>query len=229
MESVSTQTAMPRSNVSFKKLLETKQKIQYLDDEELTIDGEESDDQSRELIRIEKRLRSKKKLSRQKSQSPNIEEMMKENVSFPTIADKTVKTKEGGEDSDSEFEDDSIQENVIKKHHESKRNATTFDSWHDLKHTKEKIELPRSYFSDGPTPWSNFQDCVFSQRFLNARLSPIPQKAAQANLRQETWSDSQVKVVSDLIKEANALMNMFDQVAMLLGPDVKLHNVSGEY
>lgn len=209
--------------------METKQKIQYVADEELIIDGEESDDQSRELIKIEKRLRSKMKLSRQKSQSPNIEEMMKEDISSSTIDDKTVKTKEGAEDSDSEFEDDSIQDNVFEKHEEFKRNDSTFDSWHDLKHPKEKIELPRSYFTDGPTPWSNFQDCVLGQRFLNARLSPIPQKAAQVNSRQVTWSDSQIKVVSDLIKEANALMNMFDQVAMLLGPDVKLHNVSGVY
>lgn len=28
------------------------------------------------------------------------------------------------------------------------------------------------------------------------------------------------------MNEANALMDMFDQVAMLLGPDIKLHNVS---
>lgn len=55
-----------------------------------------------------------------------------------------------------------------------------------------------------------------------------------------------MKIVSDLITEANALLEMFDQVAMLLGPgkikvkfvflifdfsirfpDIKLHNVSG--
>lgn len=41
-----------------------------------------------------------------------------------------------------------------------------------------------------------------------------------------TWSESQIKIVNDLVQEANALIAMFDQVAMLLGPDISLHNVS---
>lgn len=89
---------------------------------------------------------------------------------------------------------------------------------------------------------------MLGQRFLNARLSPVPQRYARTTTKQVTWSDSQVKgciflrsfarkllffflslilVVSELIHEASALIEMFDQVAMLLGPDIKLHNVSG--
>ena len=67
---------------------------------------------------------------------------------------------------------------------------------------------------------------VLGKQFLNARFSPIPPRERRPNLKQVTWSDSQLRVVSELMNEANALMDMFDQVAMLLGPDIKLHNVS---
>lgn len=67
---------------------------------------------------------------------------------------------------------------------------------------------------------------MLGNQFLNNRLSPIPPRERRPNLKQVTWSDSQIRVVSELMNEANALMDMFDQVAMLLGPDIKLHNVS---
>jgi hypothetical protein len=77
-------------------------------------------------------------------------------------------------------------------------------------------------------PFFSQTDLVLGQRFLNARLSPVPQRVHRPNLKQVTWSDAQVKIVNDLMQEATALMDMFDQVAMMLGPDIKLHNVSGE-
>lgn len=205
--------------------METKQKIQYVDNEELTND-EDSDNQSRELIEIENRLRSKKKLSRQKSsQSPNKTlDILEADGNSAVLTKKIMKSSSFRQDSDSEFED-SIQDDV--KSSELKSSDATFNSWHDLKHSEEKVELPRSFFADGPTPWANFHDLVLGRRFLNARLSPTTHRDSRANFKQVTWSESQVKIVKDLIKEANSLMDMFDQVAMLLGPDVKLHNVSG--
>lgn len=70
---------------------------------------------------------------------------------------------------------------------------------------------------------------MLGTRFLNARLSPIPPRVFRPDMKQVTWSDSQIKIVNELMSEANALMDMFDQVAMLLGPDIKLHNVSGNF
>lgn len=58
---------------------------------------------------------------------------------------------------------------------------------------------------------------MLGQRFLNARLSPFPQRSGRSNVKHVTWSEPQVKIVNDLMQEANALMDMFDQVAMLLG------------
>lgn len=125
-------------------------------------------------------------------------------------------------ESESEFEDSikDHQPDVIKGSTKlAKSTDYTFNSWQDL---ERKLEQPQSFLNikqDEPTPWSGFKDLVLGQRFLNARLSPTPKKQLQSqHVKQETWSDSQVKIVSDLIKEANALMEMFNQVAMLLGP-----------
>jgi hypothetical protein len=72
-----------------------------------------------------------------------------------------------------------------------------------------------------------FLDLVLGQRFLNSRLSPVHSREFRFGHKQITWSESQIKILNDLMDEASALIDMFDQVAMLLGPDIKLHNVSG--
>lgn len=240
-ESVATQTLMPRSNVSFKRFLDSRHSIQPYDDDML---DEDTDDPNEELFNIERRLKTKKKLSRQRStQKSNINIVIEDETS-DVIAKESigVNHNDGSDeharkfkDSESEYED-----SIHEDHHQQpdilkgsvkrpKTSDATFSSWHDLDFPDEKVELPRTYFTDGPTPWSNYKDLVLGQRFLNARLSPIPQRQpSRPNVKQVTWSDSQVKVVSDLIQEANALLEMFDQVSMLLGPDIKLHNVSGE-
>ena len=243
MEDECTQTAMPRSSVSFKKFLDSKQTIQY--DDEM----EDEDDMKEDIMDIEKRLKSRKKSSvhsiNQRSNvdividSPSVIKSPRKELSAQRDATPSPPIRD--KDSDSELED-SIQDDNIKKqqpdiisgsmkHKPSRQGAdgdSTFDSWHDIDfpENEERPELPRSYFTDGPTPWSNFHDMVLGQRFLNTRLSPVPPRHHRPNLKQVTWSDSQLKVVSDLIEEANLLMEMFDQVAMLLGPDIKLHNVS---
>lgn len=225
---------MPRSNVAFRKFNDPRHKIQYADEE---FDSEMDEDQAAELCleKIERRLKTKKKLSRQKStQKSNIEIVIEDDAS-DIIAIETIPAEIPGKykSSDSEY-DDSIQgdnashDTVINtgaSKLNKKRNDATFNSWNDLDFEEEKVELPRSYFIEkGPTPWSNFESLVLGQRFLNARLSPVPERRS---LPKVTWSDSQVKIVNDLMNEANALMDMFDQVAMLLGPDIKLHKISG--
>lgn len=245
MEDECTQTAMPRSSVSFRKFLDSKQTIQY--DDEI----EDEDDMKEDINDIEKRLKSRKKSSlhsiNQRSNvdividSPSVIISSRNEVTAQQHAIPTPPIRD--KDSDSELED-SIQDDHIKKQqpdiisgslkHKPSRHGqgtdgdSTIDSWHDIDfpENEERPELPRSYFTDGPTPWSNFHDMVLGQRFLNSRLSPVPPRHHRHNLKQVTWSDSQIKVVSGLIEEANLLMEMFDQVAMLLGPDIKLHNVS---
>jgi hypothetical protein len=218
---------MPRSNVSFKKFTDSRHKIQYAD-EDSEIDNDEEAEMC--LEKIERRLKAKKKLSRQK-QKTNIEIVIEDDsdiIAIETIpAELPIKNKT----SDSEYED-SIQgdcDNVVNKSSSKSKNGkdATFNSWNDLDFEEEKVELPRNYFieSGGPTPWSNFESLVLGQRFLNARLSPVPERISRPKV---TWSDSQIKIVNDLMSEATALMDMFDQVAMLLGPDIKLHKISGQ-
>lgn len=221
---------MPRSDVSFKKFMNSKHSIRY--DEEMNTSG---DDMGEELFEIERRMKSKKKYPRQlsRSRSPAIvieDEMDDINMSETPIPEKSPKKVK--HDSDSEFED-SIQEDL--KHRSAKASMgpssppdATFNSWHGMDIPQKKFELPKSYFHDGPTPWSNFKDLVLGQRFLNTRLSTAPMARSMNNFQQAAWSEPQIRLVNELLVEAQALMEMFDQVAMLLGPDIKLHNVSGE-
>ncbi|KAG5670917.1 hypothetical protein PVAND_001146 [Polypedilum vanderplanki] len=240
VHSVSTQTTMPRSNVSFKRMTDKRHKIEYADDfedEEAMFDDSDYDDAAMHQIeKIERRLRSKKK-QRHPTKSKTFEIVIEDEAS-DVIAIETIPTEvpiNSKKNSESEYED-SIQEDndystatVIKKanskrHHEL---DSTFNSWNDLNYDDEKVELPRSSFVEGgPTPWSNFTDLVLGNRFLNARLSPVPPRIHRPNLKQVTWNDAQVKIVNDLMQEATALLDVFDQVAMMLGPDIKLHNVS---
>lgn len=225
--SVSTQTMMPRSNVAFKRILEPKHKIQY-DDEDNSND-DDSDYATQEIINIERRLKSKTKAKQIKPQK-SIDIVIEDEsdiIAIEKIFPETiVPEKKERKGSDSEFEDsiqgDSDDEKMKSKL--AKLGSATFNSWHDLDFPREKVELPRSYFNDGPTPWSNFQDLALGQRFLNARLNG---EFSRSNMKTVAWSDSQLKIVGDLMKEANALLDMFDQVSMLLGPDIKLHKVSG--
>lgn len=57
------------------------------------------------------------------------------------------------------------------------------------------------------------------------RLSPIILRNRRSNPKRVTWSDTEKKIVSDLVSESNALLNIFDQVTLLLGPDIKLKPV----
>lgn len=144
---VSTQTVMPRSNVAFKQLASPKHKIRYLDDEDEN--GPEI-----ELQSIENRFKLKSKLSRQKSK--NIDVVIEDESDV--IAIETFETIATGEKSDSEFEDSIQEEIIIPKKRNVKTPSSTVNSWNGLDFPQEEnVELPRNYFSEGPTPWSNFQ------------------------------------------------------------------------
>lgn len=216
---------MPRSNVSFDTFLGTNPTLKASQHDE-TSDEDKTDESSRELMKIEKRLKSKKKHLRQRAASK-----AEVNVKTPDdVSDVTVKENPKG--SESEFEDsikEDQQPDVVKgSAKRPKQPDSTFNSWHDLEFNDDKVKIARNYFADASAPWSNYKDLVLGQKFLNSRLSPVPQQRRQySNFDQAAWADSQLKVVTDLMREANALIDMFDQVAMLLGPDIKLHDVSG--
>lgn len=179
-----------------------------IDADEFT--DEEGDESSRELKKIERRFKS--------FQGPILKSNNEVALKHETVETLSVEPARNLEQDYDDGSEDSLQD--VRQSDVIKKKAKL------LKRPDAKFGLPRSYFTDGPTPWSNFHDMVLGQRFLNARLSPIPQHSRRF-LEQATWNEPQLQIVTELMKEANSLLEMFDQVAMLLGPDVKLHDVSG--
>lgn len=56
------------------------------------------------------------------------------------------------------------------------------------------------------------------------RLSPIAPRPQTNSLRRAvTWNDGQQQAVTELLSEASALIDVFDQMSMILGPEVSLH------
>ncbi|CRL07426.1 CLUMA_CG020396, isoform A [Clunio marinus] len=234
-QEVATQTKMPRSNISFKNIIDPKQKIHYTY-EENSENEEQPNNLNKELAKIAMRLDDDKKFPQHFASSQinqlDVMDLVNKDVydaidieTFPTEAscDTPEVLDYEVDDIVHDFQPDVVKGNIKR---DKRPSSVTVNSWHDLEFPDENVELPRNYFTEGPTPWSNFHDLMLGQRFLNARLSPLPSRHQQSNVNQVIWNDSQVRIVSDLIQEAKALMDMFDQVAMLLGPDIKLHYVS---
>jgi hypothetical protein len=143
--------------VAFKQLT-----TRYLDDENEI-------DPAIELQNIEGRIKSRSKISRQKSK--NIDVVIEDESDV--IAIETFETIASGEKSDSEFEDSIQEEIIIPRKKPVKTPSTTVNSWNDLDFPpEEKVDLPRNYFSEGPTPWSNFQG--FSICYVKLLLSIFP-------------------------------------------------------
>lgn len=164
-ENFGTQTSMPRSNVSFKKFLEPKHSIQYMDEEyEEEINGEQ------ELDEIHERLERIRRPSRAAPEAPKPKPAKTKKARIPIVLEdedsNTVKllssqnSSSQDKNSDSEFEDSIGDEpDIIRANVQRKPEEDTFDSWQDMDfptNKKDRPELPRTYFSDGPTPVSIF-------------------------------------------------------------------------
>ncbi|EDS31627.1 conserved hypothetical protein [Culex quinquefasciatus] len=220
-----TQTAMPRSGVSFRKFLENGggdgPAPKVVVDEATPLEEEPSKDCASSLDELLK-----------------IDEKIKQFFNIPELDVEMAPEDQESHSSDSIKEHNtpdllagSSQE---QSSHKSSRflEPPTFSSWQNLDFSDEESdhyvarELPRRTFSEGNRPWAEFKDLVIGNRLANMRLSPIPPRKPRApNKKTVTWSDTQHRAVSDLLHEATALVDMFDQVSMLLGPDIKLHAI----
>ncbi|KAJ6639253.1 hypothetical protein Bhyg_11995, partial [Pseudolycoriella hygida] len=103
-------------------------------------------------------------------------------------------------------------------------NAPTLTSWTGFESSDEDDydlpELPKRTVSEGYAPWKNFRDILVGNRLANMHLSPIPPRKANYRSKSVTWSDAQHRAVSELMFEASALLDVFDNVALLIGPDL---------
>lgn len=59
----------------------------------------------------------------------------------------------------------------------------------------------------------------------NMHLAPVqlrPQPSVSSHRKTVSWNDHHQNAVSELLTEASALIDVFDQMAMILGPEVPL-------
>lgn len=80
--------------------------------------------------------------------------------------------------------------------------------------------------SAAQAPWSDYRDMLIGQRLANMRLSPLPPKRPTLKKKTVSWSDTQERAVAELISEASAMMDAFDEVSMLLGPNLQLNDMN---
>ncbi|XP_058840009.1 uncharacterized protein LOC131695490 [Topomyia yanbarensis] len=218
MSNVATQTAMPRSGVSFRRFLEAGEgdgivpKLVPEEDEDI-----KKSSSFEELQKIDAKIK-------QFFNSPELD------------------AAELPEDNESTHSSDSIKDqNTPDLLTGSSKDAVpnrskfleppTFSSWQNLDFSDEESEqyvareLPRRTLGEGNQPWAEFKDLVIGSRLANMRLSPVQPRKPRPDKKTVTWSDTQHRAVSNLLHEATALVDMFDQVSMLLGPDIKLNAI----
>lgn len=176
------------------------------DDDDESADDENLDQPHRELRKIEKRFKS--------FQTSDLKARSSVTLKKETLEMISIEPMKKIEDLCDSGSDDSLHE----------RYQPGF--------TKSKKKFPEQPFSTAfplarGEDWSSCQDMVLGQRFLNARFSSNAQRKSRQFMEHVTWNPPQLQAVTGLMNEANMLLEMFDQVAMLLGPDVKLHDVSG--
>lgn len=87
--------------------------------------------------------------------------------------------------------------------------------------TKEKLQQPDIIL--GATSGLEFpnNDFRFGQRFLNVHFSKI---LSNSEAQREIWTDSQIKLVYGLMAEVESFLRLFDQMAILLGPDFQFRH-----
>lgn len=216
-----TQTALPRSGVSFRKFLDTGA----------------GDGPPPRVVIDEAPSEKEPKQSSSLAELMKIDEKIKQFFRTPDMDDL-----DRLEDNESNHSSDSIKEQPTPdllagssqdagQHKSRFLEPPTFSSWQNLDFSDEESEhyvpreLPRRVVGEGNRPWAEFKDMVIGSRLANMRLSPIPPRRPHPNKKTVTWSDTQHRAVSDLLHEATALVDMFDHVSMLLGPDIKLHPI----
>uniref|UniRef100_A0A182R3M7 Uncharacterized protein n=1 Tax=Anopheles funestus TaxID=62324 RepID=A0A182R3M7_ANOFN len=222
----STQTAIPRSGISFRKFLEPidhqTNPIAHSfklssEEDHLEVEGRKQESGQKQIILLSTEL------------EPHGEGFGHD----PT----EPCSSQSGSDSMKETNTPDLISATVEGDPSPHRTATlletpTFAAWQNLDFSDEESEsyvpreLPRRPIGEGDRPWAEFKDLVIGSRVANMRLSPVPPRRPRApNQKTVTWSDRQHRAVSKLINEASALVDMFDHVSLLLGPDITLHKL----
>ena len=85
----------------------------------------------------------------------------------------------------------------------------------------EKLQQPD--IIPGTTPGLEFpkNDFRFGQRFLSVHFSKI---TSNSEAQREIWTESQIELVYGLLAEVESFLRLFDQMAILLGPDFQFRH-----
>ncbi|XP_037918843.1 uncharacterized protein LOC119656550 isoform X2 [Hermetia illucens] len=131
--------------------------------------------------------------------------------------------------SEDEISDDSLSDSTrkfesLKSNGFPKIPKSTLASWHfDFSDDDDPPALPRRVGTEIPTrPWNSFRDMIIGNKLANMKLSPTPVRRASLKKKSVSWGESQHNAVAELVSEANALLNVFDQMSIVLGPDLQL-------
>uniref|UniRef100_A0A1I8JW82 Uncharacterized protein n=1 Tax=Anopheles quadriannulatus TaxID=34691 RepID=A0A1I8JW82_ANOQN len=226
-----TQTAIPRSGISFRKFLEP------ITGHEQMVSPVASALRTPEEDQLE--LEGTKPESEQQHTKPmfSCTELEPAGERFPNDPTEPCSSQSGSDSIKEPNTPDLISATVEGDPSPHRTAATlletpTFAAWQNLDFSDEESEgyvpreLPRRPIGEGVRPWADFKDLVIGSRVANMRLSPVPPRKPRApNQKTVTWSDRQHRAVSKLINEASALVDMFDHVSLLLGPDITLHKL----
>uniref|UniRef100_A0A8W7Q3S0 Uncharacterized protein n=1 Tax=Anopheles coluzzii TaxID=1518534 RepID=A0A8W7Q3S0_ANOCL len=226
-----TQTAIPRSGISFRKFLEP------ITGHEQMVSPVASALRTPEEDQLE--LEGTKTESEQQHTKPlfSCTELEPAGERFPNDPTEPCSSQSGSDSIKEPNTPDLISATVEGDPSPHRTAATlletpTFAAWQNLDFSDEESEgyvpreLPRRPIGEGDRPWADFKDLVIGSRVANMRLSPVPPRKPRApNQKTVTWSDRQHRAVSKLINEASALVDMFDHVSLLLGPDITLHKL----
>lgn len=216
-EDAATQTALPRSEVDYRQFIEPD--IEAIRREVDAICQESKTNREKQKLEINQLLKQLKGTSEgvTEENKPVIDDDVASVDSLDVVRDEQVQMKSRLS---------SYEATLPRRPH-----LNTYAQWTNLEFPDNEAppSLPRRTHTDGVAPWKNFKDVILGDRLGKMSLPPI----TAAPLQQEkirtrtgnakkavTWSDAHQYAVNELISEAANLIHVFDQISLLLGPNL---------
>lgn len=216
-EDAATQTALPRSEVDYRQFIEPD--IEAIRREVDQICQESSANRAKQKQEIDELLRQLKGTT-----TPDVSERQEAPVDEEVASVDSLDIVKD--------EDAQMKSRLASYEAQLPRrpNLNTYAQWTNLEFPDNETppSLPRRTHTDGVAPWKNFKDVILGDRLGKMSLPPITAAPLQqektrtrtGNRKSVTWSDSHQRAVNDLISEATNLIQVFDQISLLLGPNM---------
>ncbi|XP_031619605.1 uncharacterized protein LOC116338469 [Contarinia nasturtii] len=236
---IATQTPLPRTYLSFASLAtKTKSPLDYkrsspferqMLENELLLQTQQNalktvDSKLNEKYPTERETQNENELFKQSEQHSG-------SSSYEQVTPQDIQQDENSQSLSSSAPDTSTQPNkidkVAMKMQENMMNNATFACWDDFDFSDNENDLPdlpRRTISEGSIPRDNFNEIVIGQRLASMTLTPLQNRSKACTTKKKksvTWNDRQL-AVTKLINEASALIDIFNEVSIMLGPEMNL-------